>query len=402
MQERFLKALPVLLFAIGGIGVGIWIEGIHRQLSADVTYTSFCNVNSRVNCDAVLTSSYAYLGGVTVSLWAIGFYLSVVAAALGAVFFAAPKQRASSANAVFGLSILGILFSLYMAVVAFFVLKTVCLMCTMLYLISLGLFASAWRLRHVPTSGRGRGTAQSQQESNRKVLAGCALAGLLLVLFGAWEALGGRGEALDAEGIRREKPDVYAWFENRPVVDVPAGGHARGPEDAAVTLVEFSDFDCPHCARLDETISGLLRAQRPDVRVIFKHFPLNSECNPAAQGTRHPAACLAAIAAECAGEQDRFWQYQHSLFAQQGRFQRAELVSYARRLELDVGAFERCLDSDAARQRVESDAREGARLGVQSTPTIFINGRRVEGAPKADVLLDALTLARERNARAVP
>lgn len=404
MRERFLRALPALSFAVVGVGVSIWIQTLHAELSRDITYTSFCNISTTINCDAVLTSPYAYLGGVTVAIWGILFYLGTVGMVVASVFVEPQRRREIAANAAVGLGILGLLFSAYMAVVAFFILNTVCLMCTALYLVSIGYFAGAWRLRPAPIARR-RGGAQvspKRMAQDRRVLIGCVVAGAALIAFGAWEAVGGRSVRLDAEGIRRENPDLYAWFQARPVLEVGPGGHSRGPADAAVTLVEFSDFDCPHCARLDETITRLMRSKRLDVRVVFRHFPLNAQCNPAAQGTRHPAACDAATAAECAGEQGRFWQYQHILFSRQGRFQRADLLGYARDLGLEPAAFERCMDSGEARARVESDAREGARLGVQSTPTIFINGRRIEGAPKEDVLLDALTLARENTAARHP
>lgn len=397
MQERLLKALPALLFAVAGIGVSIWIQSIHSELAKDVTYTSFCNINSRVNCDVVLTSPYAYFGGVTVALWGVLFYGLVTLAVVASAVPARQRQRELAAATAIGLSVLGLLFSLYLALVAFFILETICIMCSALYIVSIGLFASSWWLRPPPPPRRRGGQAPSRAAQNRRVLAVSVAAGAVLVLFGLWEVFGGRSPRLDAEGIRREKPDLYAWFQARPVLDVSRDGHARGPADAAVTLVEFSDFDCPHCARLDEAINQLLRAERPDVRVVFRHFPLNSECNPSAQGTRHPEACQAAYASECAGEQTKFWQYQHILFSRQGRFQRADLVGYARQLGLDLEAFERCLDGEDVRRRVERDAREGARLGVQSTPTLFINGRRIEGAPQADVLLDAITLARESN-----
>lgn len=396
MRERLLRALPALLFAVAGIGLSVWIQSIHAELTRDVTYTSFCNINSNIDCDRVLTSAYATFAGSTVALWSMLFYLIVAAAITCTAVLEPHRQRERAANLAIGLAILGLVFSVYMAVVAFFVLKTICLMCSGLYLVSLGLFATAWRLRPPPpTRKRGGTTTQSRATQNRRVLTVSLAAGALLIGLGVWEVAADRSPRLDADGIRRERPEIYEWFQARPVVDLEDGGHARGPGDAAVTLVEFSDFDCPHCARLDETITRLMRSERLGIRVVFRHFPLNAQCNPAAQGTRHPEACDAAVAAECAGEQDRFWPYQHTLFSRQGRFSRSDLVGYARQHGLDIEAFERCMDGGEARARVERDAREGARAGVQSTPTIFINGRRIEGAPKEDVLIDALTLARE-------
>ncbi len=397
MQKRLLNALPALLFAISGIAVSAVIESIHAELQADVTYTSFCNINSGINCDKVLTSDCAYFLCVTVSRWALLFYVAVTGGLAAAVWLAKARQRETAARWVFGATALGLSFSVYMAVVSFFVLNTVCLMCSALYVVSLGLFFSAWRLRTVASVARtGHAKAAAGASGDRNVVAIGVGAGLLLVVSALASIVGaGGGKRLSAAEIREQKPGVYRWFRERPTVTVSPGGHARGPADAPVTLVEFSDFSCPHCARLDATIAQMMRDEKPAVRVVFRHFPLSADCNPAAKATIHAAACLAAVASECAAEQGEFWQYQHTLFSNQDRFARAELVAYARDLGLDIDAFDRCLEGDEARERVRRDAEEGARLGVQSTPTLFLNGRRIEGAPKGDVLVDAITLARE-------
>lgn len=392
MRQRIFQVLPTLLLAAAGAAVSILIENIHRHLEVDVTYTSFCNVNSSINCDVVLSSQYAWLFGVSVSLWALLFY--VVVAGLAAAFVRSERivQRQTLATWLLGLAGLGFAFSLYMAFVAFVILDTVCLMCSALYVVSLGLFFATYRLR-AATQVLGNSAGKSSGE-DRRVLYACVGAALALVASAAWSvAGGGKSPRLDAAGLRAQKADLVKWYQERPKFELSSDGQARGPADAPVTLVEFSDFDCPHCAKLDGLLTQLIRAEKLNVRVVFRHFPLSSDCNPAMQAAVHPRACLAATAAECAGEQDRFWQYQHNLFANQGRFQRDELIGYARDLGLDVAAFVACLGSEAARARVERDAREGQKLGIESTPTLFINGRRIEGAPSPDVLLDVLTLA---------
>lgn len=407
MAKRFLDALPAILFAVAGVVVCFIIEGIHVQLRADDNFVSFCNVNSRINCDVVLTSPYAYLGGVTVSLLGLLFYFVVTGAVVAAVVLDRVHQRETAARIVYGLSILGLLFSVYMAVVSFFVLQTVCLMCSALYLASIGLFASALRLRSrsAGPGARSKAALQERATRDRQVLVGGIGGGVLLVVIGVVSVFSGAdspGRQLTAQEIQVQKPELYRWYQERPRVDVPSDGHALGDPDANVILVGFSDFECPHCARLDETLRELVRAKVPGIKVVFRHFPLSSECNASAQVNFHTDACSAAVASECAAEQDRFWPYQHALFAHQGALGRPQLLEYARSAGLDVAAFESCLGSERARERVRQDTELGARLGVQSTPTIFLNGRRIEGAPKGEVLLDAITLARHESASRTP
>jgi protein-disulfide isomerase len=146
-----------------------------------------------------------------------------------------------------------------------------------------------------------------------------------------------------------------------------------------VSIVEFSDFQCPFCVKAYRDLRRLVRS-RTDVNLVFRHYPLDSACNPHLQHSVHPNACLAACAAECASQQGRFWEYHDRLFENNERLEREGLFRYAREAQLDIVAFRSCLDDPATRARVGEDIESGAKLGVTSTPTLFINGRMIEGA----------------------
>jgi protein-disulfide isomerase len=177
-------------------------------------------------------------------------------------------------------------------------------------------------------------------------------------------------------------PHFVDWYTGLPVRslrELTAGEeHVKGPQDAAITIVEFSDFQCPHCAEAFPELRKLLRS-RSDVRLVFRHYPLDSSCNTSLPVPLHPNACLAAIAAECAGDQRRFWEYHDVLFENHEHLERESLFRYARELGLDLPAFRACLDDPATRARVGQDVDVGNRVGVNSTPTLFINGRAVAG-----------------------
>lgn len=155
----------------------------------------------------------------------------------------------------------------------------------------------------------------------------------------------------------------------RIVVDSPASA-AKGPADAPVTVVEFSDFQCPACKSVAPVIDRLREAYPEQVRVVFRHFPLRSI---------HPQAQLAAEAATCAREQreEAFWTMHDALFAGQSALGRDDLVARAGSLGLDEDTFVACLDGGSARAAVDTDVREGEQAGVNSTPSIFVNGRPV-------------------------
>jgi len=158
-------------------------------------------------------------------------------------------------------------------------------------------------------------------------------------------------------------------------------------------VVEFSDFACGHCLGFRDALEAVCARDGNNVRVVFRNFPLDASCNSSIESSLHPDACLAAVAAECAGEQGQFWQYHDLLFANQKQLGRTFLLAYAERLGLDVQRFTTCLAADAPRARGVADTRVGAELGVRSTPTVFLNGRRVAGALAPDRLANALVLA---------
>ena len=397
MSERVKRILPVALLAALGLGISVVIQVVHGRLAASVDYASFCNVNASVNCDVVLSSRYAFLAGLPVSTWAILYYLVTLGMLAGVAMANRATTRETLGTLVFGAAVWGLLFSLYMAVVAFFLLRTICLMCTGLYLVGIGLFLASWRLRNgLRVTGRRQAVARAGQD--RWVFVSGIVAAVVLIAVGSWEALGRGANPTDAAEIKRRRPDFYRWYLAQPLVSLPPDGtHARGNAAAAVTIVEFSDFECSHCAAFHESVESVLRRLGQSVRVVFRHFPLDSACNPKVSGALHPNACLAAVAAECAAEQEKFWQYHDVLFEHQQQLARPFLIEYASRLGLDVPRFTACLGSESARQRVQSDAQQGAALDIDSTPTLIINGRLIKGALDPELLTDAITLAKTKS-----
>lgn len=392
MQERSRRALAVVVIAAFGLGLSLVIESIHRRLSADVSYASFCNVNSSVNCDVVLTSSYAELAGVSVAVLAALYYLGLIIAGIALLRSRSASQRQTLAASIFALASVGFAFSLYLAIIAVAVLHAICLLCGGLYVVAVGMLVASWLLRNAERRLRPKDQAALAERERWAWVGGAAALSLLAIVVG-WELVAG-STPLSAAEIERQRPDFYRHFFAQPVTDVPSDGrNVRGDPAAAVTIVEFSDFGCGHCAAFDRRIGELLQ-RGADVRLVFHHFPLDSKCNPAISAAASGDRCVASAAAECAAEQGRFWEYARTLFEHQPNFSTAELRDYARHVSLDLALFDSCLAGDEVHERVANDAKLGASLGIRSTPTLFLNGRRVDGDPGSN-LADALVLARE-------
>jgi protein-disulfide isomerase/uncharacterized membrane protein len=395
MSHLTRKALPVVLLALVGLSVSVTIEVVHRRLATDVAYASFCNVNERVNCDVVLSSRYASFLGVPLSRWAILFYTGIAAGGVASTLArrAAPRQRIAGALVL--ATLWGLLFSAYLGTIAVVVLRTICVMCLALYVTNIALCVAVWNLRGTLRMAGHRQVAEEQARFGRWVFWGGVAATAVLVGVTLWEVIKPGLEVSDPRVIERERPDFYRWYTSRPVVAVPSGGrNARGRADAPVTIIEFSDFECAHCAAFDATLETVLRRLGDSVRVVFRHFPLDADCNARVPGRFHPQACLAAVAAECAGEQGRFWAYHRLLFANQRHLSERFLLDSAAQLGLDRQRFATCLTGEAARARVRQDAQAGTELGIDSTPTLFINGRKIQGALDPQRLADAIVLAR--------
>jgi protein-disulfide isomerase len=147
---------------------------------------------------------------------------------------------------------------------------------------------------------------------------------------------------------------------------VTVADHIRGADDATVTIVEYGDFECPNCKQAAPAVALLLERFAPDVRFVFRHFPLEEV---------HPHALIAAEAAEAAGTQERFWEMHDLLFAHQPHLQLPHLRALAQGLSLDMRRFSDELTHHLHVRRIRADAESGRRCGVRATPTFYVNGR---------------------------
>ena len=189
----------------------------------------------------------------------------------------------------------------------------------------------------------------------------------------------------------KSKGDVRIMLEPpRVEVSVPAGEPFRGTEDAAVTIVEFSDYQCSYCRRAEATVVRVMAEYGDRVRLVYRDYPLSF----------HQRALPASMAARCAGDQDKYWEYHDNLLnVNFGQLADADLKQRAQSLELDMAAFTACYDSNRYREQIQAALQDGSSIGVTGTPTFFINGRMMVGAKPYAEFKDLIEEELDRAAR---
>jgi len=193
----------------------------------------------------------------------------------------------------------------------------------------------------------------------------------------AYLAQNGQQEARDKYFKTLEAKYKVDYLLEPMRVEVAANGPARGPAGAPVTIVEFSDFQCPFCSRITPTLEQVVSKYGNKVRLVFRQFPL----------PMHPNAAKAAEASLCANEQGKFWEMHDAMFKDQAGLAVDGLKSKAAGITgINAASFNSCLDSGKETPAVQSDMKAGTKAGVNGTPAMFVNGRFISGVVSADDL----------------
>ncbi|MFO0632793.1 MAG: thioredoxin domain-containing protein [Nannocystaceae bacterium] len=370
--------LALLFVALLGVADGVYLTLVHLDYEVGrAGLASACHRFSSTGC-SVTAGRYGDFAGVPVATLGLGGALAIaVLAVLG--WRRASRWEDPMRAGVVVLAGLAVVASVTMAV--FSTLEGAwCPFCVAWYGINLAQALLAWRCRDTHLGVRDIiDDALGLPSLLAAVVFGASVTGTML-----W--YGARKLELEAERDAAIIPALVAELRASPPqrVGVPDAPR-KGPADAEIVIVEFGDFECPHCRKLYEAVEATIASSPRRIAVEFAHFPLDSSCNPKVD-RRHPHACGAAIAAECARRQGKFWELAAELFAHQDALEREALREYAGGIGLDVDAFDRCMVDPEVAARVTADAELGLALGITGTPTFFVNGYKWTGAMPAAVL----------------
>lgn len=376
--------LARILVVIGLLGtvIGGYSTYHHHKLVSDPGYESFCSIDAVFDCDDVNSSRWAAvpLGNATpIPVALLGFLFWAVLAGLAWIHFRNPGQPRGDLAIAYALllSLDALLISAVMAFISYFVIEKVCIICTAWYVVAIAFPILASR----SLSGSWRRAARLVADDLGKAWPRRVgmLAGWLVLA-----SLGSQAVAVVEVDPRRPSGDggfLETW-KNAPRHTARLdNAYAKGSRDPKLDVVEFVDLECGACRAQADELRKLMTKYPEVVRLTFRHYPLDDACNSQMSGPLHRHACDAALAAECAGVQGEFWNYHDKLFAPmrepKPNLTRAGLDRSAEAIGLDMDEFATCMEHGARMDKIQSDLRAGASVGVRSTPTLVINGRKI-------------------------
>ncbi len=380
----------VVILAAAGLGVCLYLYSFHVELlMGEIKSGPLCGTDNGLACHSVASGPYSSMLGFPLAAWGAVFFSTLALLGFGGVIFWRDSGRVFLRWA-FILAVFGLAFDLYLAYTMIFRIRAVCWLCVATYAINfiIAMVLAKGVLKEprprISLSAIFPGTkdAQGTDLYYRNVIKSLLIGGVLLVAVAGAAGSQFLSKSLtedDREQLAKIKKNLsqqqpkFMDEKNRPTM---------GAENASVTVVEFSDFLCPFCARASQYIKLAESGTHDTARFVFRHFPLDKACNGRLRSNIHPGACLLAEAAACAFEQDRFWEYHDIAFETQTDISRSKVVDIASKIGLNLSEFESCLDSGRGYQVVSEDIAAAYSAGVNSTPTLIINGRQLRGVPK--------------------
>ncbi len=386
----------LLLFALSGLVIAVFLAHHHFVLTfGGEAIFPFC----RKGCDTVNTSSYSEFLGIPIASFGAVTYAVIGILALMGLLFSGRTLRSFVLSTIFLISIFCVASSLLLAGISLFKLSSFCNLCGLTYLINfLLLVVSISSLKGAPngvlkTVGMAYGSLLKRQDPKQNMEDYTQRMAVLLAAFVfSWTVVSGtavayfhsaRYRVLDAE--RKEKfLDGFAKMQRLAVQT--QGAPAKGSAYPVVTLAVFSDFTCSHCRNAAHLIDRMLPEYRKELRLVYKHQVHDSSCNPHKQNPSPQGGCQIAKAAVCAHREGKFWEYHDLLFGTSPPPKVGDLVPYAQQVGIPSERFRQCLNDPTAEDELRRDFEEANRLGAQSTPTFFLNGKMIQGLPPATLL----------------
>ncbi|MDQ3230986.1 MAG: thioredoxin domain-containing protein [Pseudobdellovibrionaceae bacterium] len=400
-EEKF-KNLLLLgsILAVLGIGLSIYSLMHHLELKQGGATNFACNINDTLSCDDIANSKYAEdPWGNPMGVYGIGYFLGLFALLMTARVKANLRQDALQAYAV--MVGIGVVTSIVLFGISEFIIGKICPTCVGIYAVTLMqgavLFFSRdaipkpWSIKSINNGGW------------YGIIALVATIAVYQVVKPAsTRNFKPDNPMTDAEvkkhmeklGANREAP-ILASLDPTPSpsikIDFTAYSglgedYRKGSDDAKVKIVEFADYQCPACATASKAMKALAADLGDKVLIVFKNFPLDSTCNPSVQSKMHAFACEAAVMTRCAGQIGKFWEMNEKVYDNYRDIDSTRLIAWAKDVGLNDDQIKQCKASPDIVKKIQDDVKQANEAGLSGTPTIFINGRKYNGAVEPETM----------------
>lgn len=334
---------------------------------------SACNVNEVINCDVVNQSAASEMFGVPITLFGLGFYAGLM---LAAMFHKSSTPRLFQVSGLF--AVLNLIYSAWLAYQASLI-GAVCFVCITIYAANALLLWAA--LEGLKKNEERLRPAPALLTSWTTLIISGTFAVVVIGGAGQWNQVKAKDPAQAIKKAQQSDAPVeldanmlaQLYMQPANPVELDGSEHVLGDPNAPYLLVEWADYGCPHCAIAASELPQLVK-EMPNIQVRFKAFPLSGPCNPAMQSDGDPRRCQAAAAVECAGDQAKFWDLQHLVFANQQNLEDDDLAFMANQVGLDMDAWKACMAGPEVWEGIKSDSLAGVKAGVQGTPSMFLKG----------------------------
>lgn len=326
---------------------------------------SFCSLSETINCDAAHASRFAHVGPLPIAWLGFLFFLNHLILA-----FIAKRRSAETfkpvATLAWILGLCGVAATFAMIYISVFILKVLCLICLAMMLATFGLFL-CWQII-------------LKRPLFKPFEWGMTFFLLLLFGVGSFGMTNYHNKILQRPKIDIPISDIVRFHMRQSQYDFAVDPKAPvwGNPEAKVTLVEFSDFQCSHCRAAAFSLKPILYEFRDQIRFVYYHYPIDSNCNEAIVGRFHEQSCLASYASSCAARFGDFWSYHDDLFRNQKKLGIDLFLKLAKNRGWDEKEFEACLKDPTIVDSVKANVAQGNKIYIQGTPTILINNRRLK------------------------
>lgn len=375
-----------------GAALSLYLLVQHTRLKSGIQDgASFCSFGAFADCDSVNVSAYSEIAEIPIA--AIGaclYFALLLFSLLGSV---REKDRLAIQRWIASLAFVGLLYDAYLFLVQLIVLKNFCVLCLLTYFFTLTIFLTA--------TGILTGKVFNFKAMSRALLNGPALSEpfrapspillitfLAFVCFAVLVAFIPSHVRLGSYSFVNSAMDQFlAQWKEQPIrkISVKPGDGTFGNPNAKIQIVEFSDFECPYCHKAAFTLHTVLKNFKDRVFFVFKHFPLDSNCNPKVPVQMHPHACELSRLAFCAAKKNAFWKFHDRVFfdLESGEGEEKldlpkEVAQGSLKSVFTEAEYRECNRNSAAAHNTQEDLRLAESMGVKGTPSLFINGKSVK------------------------